>query len=405
MDAQENTKKYIRTLAGDMAILKGGGTPDLAPLVESKDSQTPEERLVAASPVVPIPVPIPPSAEELALKQEPSIAPSPEAEKTSPIETYSSDFSDRMKEKHASIATVLASEQDAAPQTQPTQKSSRSNIIYISAGGVFILASMVGAYFAYTSYSASIAPIILAPTISAPIFVDDREQISGTGSALVLAIEQSVNRQLASGAVRLLYMENATSTNNNIFATAFQESAPDILLRNLNTQGNMAGIININGKQSPFFIFSVASYKDTFSGMFSWESLMTKDLGALFPLYLEPVLPAPIATTTSATSTLATTTTKTATTTTKVATTGSTHSTSSVQVSSPQATTTATPAIPVFIAGFRDEVVSNHDVRVYRDAKNRSILLYGYWNQMTLIIARDPAAFAEILERFANSRV
>ena len=56
------------------------------------------------------------------------------------------------------------------------------------------------------------------------------------------------------------------------------------------------------------------------------------------------------------------------------------------------------------VATFHDEVVSNHDVRIYRDAAGKSILLYGYWNQFTLVIARDPAAFTEILGRLATSR-
>ena len=54
--------------------------------------------------------------------------------------------------------------------------------------------------------------------------------------------------------------------------------------------------------------------------------------------------------------------------------------------------------------GFVDEVVRNHDVRVYRDATGKSVLLYGYWNQTTLVIARDVAAFTELLQRLATSR-
>ena len=130
----------------------------------------------------------------------------------------------------------------------------------------------------------------------------------------------------------------------------------------------MAGIVNLapssvvgtGGKQSPFFILSVASYGDTFAGMLSWEPTMPRDLGALFHSYLTNV-----STSTSATS---------------------------------------TPKVSAPIL-FRDEVISNHDVRIYRDAEGRSILLYGYWNQTTLIIARDPEAFIEIAGRISTSRL
>ena len=69
----------------------------------------------------------------------------------------------------------------------------------------------------------------------------------------------------------------------------------------------------------------------------------------------------------------------------------------SVVVKSPAAT-------PPVALTFHDETVANHDVRIYRDSAGRSILLYGYWNQTTLIIARDPAAFTEIVNRLANVR-
>jgi hypothetical protein len=69
----------------------------------------------------------------------------------------------------------------------------------------------------------------------------------------------------------------------------------------------------------------------------------------------------------------------------------------------PTPSKTATTSKVALKVGFRDEVVSNHDVRVYRDASNKSLIIYGYWDQKTLIIARDPAGFAEILARLATA--
>jgi hypothetical protein len=337
-----SSKKYIRTLASDMEILKSGGRPDLAPLKESQP--TPSERLVTASPV-PTQTLIPPAPIIESLPKEPSI---PEPKKPTPIETYSGDFSDQMKKEQASPVTVLAAEQDAAKiEVHPPLKHSRSNVLYTIVGIILIVAGGTGVYFAYTQYAKSLAPIILAPTISAPIFVDEREQISGVGPILLQAIEQSVTKQLAPNTIRLLYTTSATTTDESIFS-ALQEPAPDVLLRNINANDSMAGVVNVGGAQSPFFILSVGSYSGTFSGMLSWESSMPNDLGKLFPPYAN-------------------------------------------------ASTTST-------AGFRDEVVDNHDVRTYRDTAGRSILLYGYWNQATLVIARDPSSFTEILNRLASSQ-
>ncbi|MFH1178295.1 MAG: hypothetical protein V1711_01030 [bacterium] len=354
MDIQP--KKYIRTFAGDMETVKKGGTPDLAPLVESKP--IPAERLVAASP---IPPPIQPPIPAPILTPKPEPSPIPEPQKPTPIKTYESDFSDQIEKEHASAATVLAAEQDAATgeiqQTQP-MRSSHNSVIYTVIGVVFLIAGGAAVYFTYTKSLTAVTQVVFTPSVSAPIFVDDREQVSGVGPTLLEAIEKSIGRPLTAGAIRLLYTFTETDStnspqivNNSIFSD-LQEPAPDVLLRNLNAEGSMAGVININNDQSPFFILSVISYSNTFSGMLKWESTMQRDLVGLFPSTASTTLP------------------------------------SSVKIS----------------AGFRDEIVNNHDVRVYRDENNESVLLYGYWDQSTLIIARNPAAFAEILNRLANSR-
>ncbi len=364
-------KKYIRTLESDMATLKKGGTPDLTPLMEETSTPTaksPEvtlpvepiptfSQIIKTSPLPP-PPPVPPP-----IPVPPKPAPPPEPEplpiivplepmKPSPIETYSGDFANRMKEEHASTATVLAAEQDAlqgAPQPAP-QQSSRGNLLYIIAGTLLLIAGMAGAYVAYTRYMKITAPILFAPSVSAPIFVDDREKIAGEGSVLLQAIEQSVSRPLALGAVRLLYTASSTEGTESVFA-ALKAPAPDILRRNVRTAGSMAGVVNIGGVQNPFFILSVLSYRDTFSGMLSWEPKIRSDLETLFPPY-----------------------------------------------------PTATSTIKTMPVAFVDETVANHDVRIYHDAAGKSVLLYGYWNQTTLVIARDPSTFAEILQRLATSR-
>jgi hypothetical protein len=349
----EPPKKYIRTLEGDMEAVKKGIIPNLSPL-KAQSTVTP----------TPIPTQIP--------KPEPPPPPPTqkvESVRLSPIETYSGDFLQRMKETHASTATVLAAEQDAStsgvPQ-DPPRKPPKSNIIYIIAGVILVLLGIAGSYIAYTSYLTKVEPIILAPTVSAPIFVDDKEKISGTNPKEILqAIEQSLTRPLAPNTVRFLYTDSATTTDNSVFS-ALQLPAPGALLRNMNASRSMAGIINAGDSQNPFFILSVTSYGDTFAGMLSWEPTMVRDLSALFPQY------------SSATSTTAT--------------------------SSPQTTATSTTKSTVLIASFRDEVIANHDTRVYYDSEDRSILLYGYWDQRTLVIARDRAAFTEIVGRLATTR-
>lgn len=391
MSGKGQPEKRIRTFANDMDVLKKGGTPGLAPHAPVR-SKSPEESIRTFSldtetlrgGGVPDLVPLTSARPEpIAPASVPAPMPSPLDSKAMPIKTYADDFSQRMKETHASRATVLAAEQDSAtgaPQTA-SQEAPRGNLLYIIAGTVFFIAGGVGAYFAYTRYMVTMQPVILAPSVSAPIFVDQREQVSTTGKDLFKAIAQSVDRPLASGAIRFLYTLPSAAAPESVFS-ALRAPAPDILLRNVRASGSMAGIVNVGGVQTPFFILSVASYGDTFSGMLKWEPLMLRDLGPLFPPY--PALPQTVST---ATTTVATSTSKT--------------KTKSAATSTPIASPVSAP-VPK--PAFSDEVIANHDVRIYRDAAGRSVLLYGYWNQTTLIIARDPSAFAEILQRLATSR-
>lgn len=370
--------KYIRTFGGDVEAVQKGDTPDLVPLHHAealKDAlrnpipvPAPSERLVEASSLPSVQVPAP------AQIPEPAPVAVPIEQSQVPLKTYASDFSRLMKETQASAVTVLAAEQDEAPrapQILPTaEKFSLTNLIYGIAGGVLLIAGMVGAYFAYISYLGTAASVVVAPTISAPIFVDEHSQVSGSGDTLSQAIAQSVASPIKQGAIRLLSLDTGAS----VFP-ALQLPAPGALTRNINAAQSMAGVVIVNGKQSPFFILSVASYGDTFAAMLSWEQFMPRDLTKLFPPYPAPVVNTPVATSATATS------------------------------STKSAITTPTPAVTsILTAAFYDTTIANHDARAYRDSAGRIILLYGYWDQKTLIIARDAAAFTEIVRRLATSR-
>ncbi len=273
---------------------------------------------------------------------------------------------DRMKETNASTVTLIAAQQDSlgVPVTVVEEESTlRGSRLYIIAGAVLLIVGAAGGYYTYSNYAARLAPVVIVSVAKAPIFVNEREQVAGTGTALLQAIKSSLERPLAKGSVRFLYTLPVEA--DSIFL-ALQLSAPGALLRNVNAAGSMAGIVSAEGGSAsggngnPFFILSVASYSQTFAAMLSWESRMPNDLAGLFPL------PSPNAT-------------------------------------EGTASTTATSTSSV-IAGFRDEIIANHDARVYRDAANSMLIVYGYWDQTTLVIARNPAEFAELMSRLATSR-
>jgi hypothetical protein len=296
-----------------------------------------------------------------------------------------------VKETQASAASILATEADAGTLKEVAPETPRWKTVLSVIGGIVLLAvGGTGIYFGYARYLVKTAPVIIAPTVSAPIYFDDKEDTTAsTPAALLSVIEHATTETLALNSVRLIYADNATTTGNDIFSR-LQLPAPSVLLRNINSAGSMVGMVNMTGTPSPFIILSVESYPETFAGMLSWETTMPGDLSALFPPLsptIAPVLVAPvIATTTSTTTPIVKKGKKTKKTPTKVA------------------TSTLPAPIPLPPApAFHDEVISNHDVRVYRDSEGRSVFMYGYWDKNTLVIARDPSSFTEILRRLATS--
>lgn len=376
-------KKYIRTFAGDIETVQKGGTPDLTPLTVSESR--PLDRIVAPSPVPSAPE-VPPAPDAPQPAPPPVTPPAPVP---TPLETYSTDFSNHIKETKASPATVLAAEQDAAPALAPAPEKpqkSKSGLIYVIAGIILFVAGAAGAYVAYRSYQEAQAPVpITTPQIKAPIFVDEQEEVFGTGEDLLRALQQSAAKPLAQNTVRLLY----ASSTQSIFSM-LPLGAPSVLTRNVSKEGSMAGVVNTGNAQTLFFVLSVASYSDTFAGMLSWESAMLASLDPLFAA-AAPAFPG-IASTTIATSSSQSTATTTATT------------TKPTSIQTPQKPATTTSYTVIYKPGFKDEVISNQDVRVYRDEKGTGRVVYGYWNQSTLIIARDPEAFMEIVSRLATTR-
>lgn len=396
--------KFVRTFASDMEALKAGGAPTLNPFASATDSSEPEVETPEAlsdaqnsgAPTVVVPTPPPPvepfqSVDHSAPRDRlvgasvlPPVAPlpespaspvpeptAPEPDGPAPLHTYSGDFSERVQDTHASQATILAAEQDKGRVPQEPHTHRAVNVLYVLAGIVLLLAGAGGVYYGYTIFMKRGAPIILAPSPSAPIFVDESAQVSGSGTPLMQAIEQSATRPLAPNTVRLLY-DASTTTAQSIFSS-LQLPAPGILLRNIVASGSMAGIVRAGSSEAPFFILSVASYGDTFSGMLLWEPTMVRDLS---PLYPPQSAPAVVTATSSPRAQTAT-------------------SSATVASTSPKAVSTP---------GFADVVIQNHDAREYTDAAGHIVVVYGYWDQRTLIIAHDEAAFIEILNRLSTSR-
>ncbi len=342
----------------------------------------------AAVPVLP-PVFTAPRPEMAPVPPQPVWTPPPSAAPVPPavpvgddrLRTYSADFSTRVDNQQASAFSVLAAQADSTPTSAPVvqvqQKSGGHGLAFALAGTVLIVGGSLALYYAYT-YMGSTAPVpIIADAPDTLVAGDDSFALSGSGPQLVDALAARAEEPLTIGTVRVAYLETSTTTAVGVttisepggaLLKAMALPAPDILLRNIGSESTV-GIISAGDETRPFFVLGARSYERTFAGMLAWEATMGKDLAAFYPAHPIIMPPATVVATTTATST------------TPVA--------------------SSTPPAPVFKAGFSDAVVESYDVRVLRDENGRTLLIYGYRDPRTLIIARDETAFSLLLARIS----
>jgi hypothetical protein len=358
-----------------LARLKARASANIqsAPIVEQIPIQEPPKEIPSEKVISPI-IPTPVIPVENNSKNE-----------SSPIHTYKTDFNDHVEEKKASAFSIIAAEKDAAKQRVVAKPAPNNNrkVLTIIAGILLLLIGSGGVYAAYL-YMNKNAPVLLVATPSSLIASDLQVKLSGSGLDLMRALTDQAKQQLPDSSVELTYLDVSTTTAQGVteapasggaFITELNLQAPDILLRNIDSS-SMVGVTNADGKTAPFFILRVTSYERTFAGMLQWEPSMLSALSPLYPLY-----PAASADTASSS--------------TSVQNTASSSVSKPIKIFVPPADPTA-PA-----SQFVDEVVANHSARALKDNAGRTLVLYGYADKQTLIIAGNEGTFSLLIEKLA----
>ncbi len=405
-DAKEKRDEVLARLRTKMAMpTVSAPIPDVVSTT-SVQPPVPEQVVTPAQPafVEPRPEPIhamPPLYREpiedvpAAVLPPPPITPRPPAPKpqaAAPFHSFSTDFKDRAQATKSSNFSVLAAGLDAgqAVASRPEQtRRERPPILVLVAGIVLLVLGLGGAYAAYLYVGARHEVPVITVSVPSLIFADEYKKVEGTGSVLMQSLATVASEQLLPGTAVVTYVGQPASNEagtlagspapGGVLINALGLSAPDLLLRNIEEESTV-GVINEGGDTRTFFILRVSSYERTFAAMLTWEPLMMREIGVLYPLYpeetLEPVVDLARVATSTATTTLA-----------------SASTTLPVLPSAPP---------PVTVSGrFVDAIVANRDVRIMRDSRGRSIMLYGYADRETLIVARNEAAFAALLVRLS----
>ncbi len=313
----------------------------------------------------------PPSREEIfsrLKKIDSSVEVPPENLPPQTIHTYSTDVRDASKRAQATPFTILAREQDAGGGAPETLHRKHNPTVAIAGGFLLIIFGIVSVTLAYNfvKNESSIMSELSVPSLISP---DSRARISGEGKKLQSVLASLTDSPLQNGDVLVAYVTHASTTpkgpieepaSGGALIAAMDIKAPDIVLRNINPESTV-GVVKAGDETGPFFILSVSSFERTFAGMLSWEKTLQSDLAILYPLHTQ-----------TATS-----------------------------------TSTSTPTVTTYVrakSAFEDAVVENRNVRILKDELGKTLLVYGYRNKDLLIIARNEAAFSEILNRLANTK-
>lgn len=326
-------------------------------------------------------------AEEIKLPEKQTPAPAPKKESALPplpkkiaplntppagpdrIHTYKSDFADHAQSQDASTLSVIAAEADAGRTARVIFKEKKPFPLGALVSVLFILAGGGALFFAY--YTISNQPPSFFPLrVPALIASDERREL--VTQNLLSELSEVGKEPLPEGNVRVVYTTIATTTESGVLRSLPQNGGalisalalpmPDILARSIREESTV-GIIRAGEEQAVFFILRVDSFERSFAGMLEWESRIASDLALLYEPY-------PLETESSSTTT------------------------------APVEATIANS----LTSGFKDEVVQNRDVRVLRDEEGRAVLLYGFRDKETLIIARNEASYLSLVERMNISR-
>jgi hypothetical protein len=332
--------------------------------LRAKVAQEPTETPAPAPEAPAIPEPL--SSAAFVPQMEPPTNPT-SPDKAAPFHSYSTDFADRIDEQHASAFAVLGAENEV--RAKPVVQKKKRGLLPIIAGGILILVGLGAAGAAY-HFLLQNTPVVALPMTPEIVTTDAKVSISGGGPTLMAALAGVANQPTTSGEVIMTYINEATTTKEGVeeapgtggdLITALDLPAPDILIRNIDPS-SMVGVVNDGSQTAPFFALRVLSYERTFAGMLEWEPTIGNDLSVLYPPYPAPVTAA-----------------------------------------STTASSTAPVYAPQYVPSFIDEVVDNHNARALKDAHGNTLIIYGYADPQTLIIARDEKAFTLLISRLQSN--
>lgn len=281
--------------------------------------------------------------------------PEPKKDERVPIKslrTYQGDVEEAMSKNKYSATTILVAEQkrrEEAPAPRVVEKPINlevRNKFFTVVGISIVLISILIVSAVY--YVRANEQVVIEKQTKAIIdFVEEKKLpiASSTRDSLISAIVLEKN-SFKKPANSVLYINTLT---NEVEPVEVQKVisllAPNMLpsLARSFSGEYMLGIFSFDSTE-PFIILKTEDYASSYAGMLKWEKDMINDLGKLF---------------------------------------GIPAGTSSV---------------------FEDEAIRNKDLRIVKDAENKTVLTYSFLDKNTLVITKNENIFNAILAKYLTSK-
>jgi len=280
------------------------------------------------------------------------------------LRTFSSDMAEAIKSGEASVVKIAMAEQKKkTAEYENFSPASRKNKAFIAGSSVLVALGIiaVGYYFLYMRKDATPKVTDSTPQIQSLVYADENKGYDVTGllkNQVQTMIKNDVEKvTLKDGGVLYMYFitksgDVATKLGAQAFFTTVASSIPGRASRSLQNEF-MVGVHKgvSSGANTPFMLLNTSDYDNMYAGLLEWEKKMVDDFFTMFD----------------------------------------------ISVSGERAYLLAKP--------FQDTTIRNIDVRTLLDKDGKTILLYGFVNQNTVIITTTQETFAEIMTRYNASRI
>ncbi len=307
--------------------------------------------LPETKPIPAIKVPPPPPAPELRKIETPAASTIPT------LRTLQNDLAERLRTGSITLSKMVSSSglrQDGV-QTQKDTPRSRLFPVFLVLGSLGLI--ILGVFIIYAAQLLTTAPEPPPSAIAPPLLqadstsnvvlppLDDPRR----NAARIAYLRNSTTGSLGGIASLRFFAEGATTTplKTEEFLSAVGGRAPDALLRALSP--SFASGIHLFGENQFYLVFKVTGRDQVFAGMLNWERVMVDALGPVF------------------------------------------HPTRDFGKEN-QDSILVPPA-------FEDVVIRNRDARVVKGAGGKPVLVWGFADNQTLIIAGSADTFTELLVR------